>query len=94
MPEQDYNISNDKSLLGRELLMPDELMRFKFGEAIFMKTRKYPVKAKITTIYDYPIKIKKVPLPSKEKNFEIKYFNLDKFRKTKNTVNDNKIDLI
>ena len=94
LEQQDYNISNDKSLLGRELLMSDELMRFKFGEAIFMKTRKYPVKAKIITIYDYPIKIIKVPLPSKEKNFEIKCFNLDKFRKTKNTVNDNKIDLI
>ncbi|MFR5856960.1 MAG: VirD4-like conjugal transfer protein, CD1115 family, partial [Bacilli bacterium] len=83
LEQQDYNISNDKSLLGRELLMPDELMRFKFGEALFIKTRKYPIKAKISTIYDYSIKIKTVPLPSKEKNFEIKYFDLDKIRKVR-----------
>lgn len=86
----DFNLSNDKSLMGRELLMPDELMRFKFGEGLFMKTRKYPIKATIIPIYDYDIKIKKVPLPSKAKDFVIKCFNLDEFRliKSKKTEDD------
>lgn len=77
----DFNLSNDKSLMGRELLMPDELMRFKFGEGLFMKTRKYPVKANVIPIFNYDIKIKKIPLPSKSKDFKIKCFNLDEFRK-------------
>ncbi len=86
----DFNLSNDKSLMGRELLMPDELMRFKFGEGLFMKTRKYPIKATIIPIYDYDIKIKKVPLPNKAKDFVIKCFNLDEFRllKSKKTEDD------
>ena len=88
----DYNISNDKSLLGRELLMPDELMRFKFGEALFIKARKYPVKTMAIPIYDYPIKFKKISLPIEVKNTEIKCFNLDEFRKLKSSQ-ENKIDL-
>lgn len=90
--QMDYNISNDKSLLGRELLMPDELMRFKFGEALFIKARKYPIKTNVIPIYDYPILIKKVSLPSEIKNTEIKCFNLDEFRKLK-ASQENKIDL-
>lgn len=90
----DFNLSNDKSLMGRELLMPDELMRFKFGEGLFMKTRKYPIKATIIPIYDYSIKIKKVPLPNKEKDFGIKCFNLDEFRLLKSKkAEDDKLEL-
>lgn len=89
----DFNLSNDKSLMGRELLMPDELMRFKFGEGLFMKTRKYPIKANIIPIYDYGIKIKKLSLPSKAKNFKIKCFNLDEFRKNKISSKDDRIEL-
>ncbi len=84
--ETDFNLSNDKSLLGRDLLMPDELMRFNFGDAIFMKARNHPVRAKLKTIYDYPIKIEKAKLPKKSKKHEIKVFDLDKFRKNK-TIN-------
>lgn len=88
----DFNISNDKSLLGRELLMPDELMRFKFGESLFIKARKYPIKTIVIPIYDYPIKINKVSLPVKMANNEIKCFNLDEFRVLK-ASQENRIDL-
>lgn len=81
LDQYDYNISNDKSLLGRDLLMPEELMRFKFGEAIFMTTRKYPIHAKIMPICDYPIKIKMATLPAEHKEFKISCFDLTEFRK-------------
>lgn len=94
LEQLDYNISNDKSLMGRELMMPDELMKLKFGEAIFMKSRMYPVRAKVMPIGDYPIKFKMTKLPSKQKIFEIACFNLDEFRKEKTlkAVN-NKVEL-
>jgi len=79
----DFNISNDKSLLGRELLMPDELMRFKFGEAIFMGARMYPIKANIIPISKYPLNISIAELPSKSKAYKIECFNLDEYRKNK-----------
>ena len=93
LEQLDYNISNDKSLMGRELLMPDEIMRFKFGEALYLKSRMFPIKSKVVTIYDYPIKIKKANIPNKSKEFEIKYFNLDEFRKAKVMKKDTKIEL-
>lgn len=86
----DFNISNDKSLMGRELLTPDELMRLGFGEAIFMKSRMYPIKSKIHPIMKYPIKYELVTLPKKKKNYKIKCFNLDEHRKLNN---DNRLDL-
>lgn len=94
LEQMDYNISNDKSLIGRELLMPDELMRFRFGEAIFMKARMYPVKARVMPISNYPIKIKMSKVPNKKKDFTISCFDLDKFRKDK-TLKDmnNKVEL-
>ena len=93
LEQLDYNISNDKSLMGRELLMPDELMRFKFGEAIYMGTRMYPVKARIVPISKYPIKYKIVSLPNTPKEYMIECFNLDEFRRNK-TINDmNKVEL-
>ena len=79
--QSDYNISNDKSLIGRELMMPDELMRFQFGEAIFMGTRMNPIKAKIIPISKYPIKYKVVSLPNAPREYKIECFNLDEFRK-------------
>ncbi len=78
--QRDLNISNDKNLLGRELLMPDELMRLKFGEAIYISSRMYPIKAKVKTIYDYPIKIKKSVLPTEPKIAKIECFDLNEFR--------------
>ena len=93
LEQLDYNISNDKSLMGRELLMPDELMRFKFGEAIYMGTRMHPVKATIVPISKYPIKYKIVNLPNTPKEYNIECFNLDEFRKNKTINNMNKIEL-
>ena len=94
LEQNDFNISNDKSLMGRELMMPDELMKLKFGDAIFMKSRMYPVKAEVKPIGDYPIKVKMAKLPNKKKEFTIEFFDLDKFRKAKTlkAVN-NKVEL-
>ena len=95
LEQLDYNLSNDKSLMGRELMMPDELMRFQFGEAIFMGTRMYPIKAKIKPIGDYPIKIEFANLPTKTKEYKIECFDLDEFRKNQliNVMN-NKVDIV
>ena len=94
LEQNDFNISNDKSLMGRELMMPDELMKLKFGDAIFMKSRMYPVKAKVKPIGDYPIKVKMAKLPNKKKEFTIEFFDLDKFRKEKTIQKlNNKVDL-
>ena len=93
LDQLDYNISNDKSLMGRELMMPDELMRFKFGEAIFMGTRMYPIKAKIVPISEYPIKRKIIKLPNVSKEYQINCFSLDEYRKNKVINNMNKIEL-
>ena len=90
----DDNFSNDKSLLGRELLMPEELMRFKFGEGLFLKTRMFPVKSKLKIIYKYGFKIKKKSLPKKEIVYVPEYFDLNKFREQKAIESmSNKIEL-
>lgn len=91
--QTDYNISNDKSLIGRELLMPDELMKFKFGDAIFVKTRMHPIKANIIPIANYPINYKLVPLPTNSKEYKIDCFSLDEFRKNKVINNMNQVEL-
>lgn len=83
--DSDFNISNDLSLLGRELLMPDELMRFKFGEALFLKGRMNPIKSTLKPISSYGIKIIKRDLPRDKKERELKYFDLDKFREERKT---------
>ena len=93
LEQLDYNISNDKSLIGRELLMPDELMRFKFGEGLFLKARNLPIKINVIPITQYPIKIKKSKLPSNIKKLEIKCFDLDKFRKEKIFVDEDRLEL-
>ena len=66
--------------MGRELLMPDELMRFKFGESIFIKTRMHPVKATSLQIDDYGFKVKHSKVPSKSRERVIDVFNLDEYR--------------
>ena len=81
LEQMDYSISNDKSLLGRDLMMPEELMKLQFGEAIFMKSRTYPIRAKVLPIGDYPIDFKMSKIPSKARKFKIKCFDLDEFRK-------------
>lgn len=83
LDQMDFNISNDKSLMGRELLMPDELMRFKFGESLFLKTRMHPVMATSLPIDDYGFKIKYTKLPSKPNEYIIDVFNLDEYRESK-----------
>lgn len=94
LDQLDYNISNDKSLMGRELMMSDELMRFEFGEALFMKARMHPVKAKVKPIREYPIKFEMSVLPNNKKEIKISCFNLDNFRNKKVKNNkDNKIEL-
>ena len=94
LEQLDYNLSNDKSLMGRELMMPDELMRFQFGEAIFMGTRMYPIKAKIKPIGEYPIKINKANLPNQPKNYKIECFNLDEFRSNRLiNIMSNKVEI-
>lgn len=93
LEQLDYNISNDKSLIGRELMMPDELMRFKFGESIFMRTRMHPIKAHIVPISEYPIKIKKCIVPKKSKKYDIVCFNLDEYRKEQTLNKNTQIEL-
>ena len=90
LEQSDFNISNDKSLLGRELLTPDELMRFKFGESIFLKTRMFPIRAVSPPIQDYGFKIKKSSLPTEHKEYKIDVFNLDEYRtrQIKNEIDD------
>ena len=93
LEQLDYNISNDKSLMGRELMMPDELMKFQFGEAIFMGTRMHPIKATIVPIAKYPLKYKIVNLPTTPKEYQIECFDLNEFRKNKVINNMNKVEL-
>lgn len=90
LEQLDYHLSNDKSLLGRDLVMPEELMRLKLGEGLFLKTRLYPIKSKLKTIDEYGIKYTKIDLPKEKKEFEIQCFDLNEYRKRKS---DNLIDL-
>lgn len=82
--QTDFNISQDSSLLGRELLTSDELMRFKLGEGIFLSARQYPIKSKFPPIDDYGIDYKIINVPNKSKDFKIEVFNLDEFRSQQN----------
>lgn len=92
MQQVDFNISSDKSLMGRELLTAEELMRLKFGEAIFMKTRMHPIKATINPIMQYPISYNISILPNDKKHTKIKCFDLDKFR-NRNIKKDQRVEL-
>ena len=95
LEQSDFNISNDKSLLGRELLMPDELMRFQFKEALFIKARKFPIKSTLIPIFEYNIKIHKSTLPVASREYNIKCFDLEEFRKNqRENTEDNRIELL
>ena len=72
-------------------MMPDEIMRFKFGEAIFIGTRMHPIKATIVPISKYPIKYKMTTLSTIPRKYQIECFNLDEFRRKLN--DKNKIEL-
>ena len=78
----DFHLSADSSLTGRDLLTPDELMNFKFGEALFLMARIDPVKSNLKQIKDYPIKYKIVNnIKVKHKDFyKLEVFDLDTFR--------------
>jgi type IV secretion system protein VirD4 len=93
LEQLDYNLSNDKSLIGRELLMPDELMKFKFGEGLYLKGRMHPIKSKFKPIKEYGFNIKEVSLPKKEKEYQIECFNLDEYRKAKEKENEELVDI-
>ncbi|MDD4623792.1 MAG: type IV secretory system conjugative DNA transfer family protein [Bacilli bacterium] len=77
----DFNISNDISLMGRDLLTSDELMKFNFGEGLFMKTRMNPIESILPIINDFPIdfKQKSITYPKPDK-YKIELFNLDSLR--------------
>lgn len=81
--QTDFNISNDKSLMGRELLQPDELMRFRYGDSLFIKSRMLPVKATALPFDKYGFDIKKTNIPSEHRDYTIDVFNLDEFRNNK-----------
>ncbi|MDD3453632.1 MAG: type IV secretory system conjugative DNA transfer family protein [Bacilli bacterium] len=85
----DFNISNDKSLTGRELLTSDELMKFNFGEGLFMKTRMNPIRSTLPMIDKYKIEIpsEEVSYPSISNN-KIELFNLDSYRAEKKFLED------
>ena len=89
----DYNLSTDKSLIGRELMMPDELMRFKFGEGLFLKARMHPIKATYLPMNKYGFKINKITLPKDPKECVIECFNLDEYRISKTIKIEEKLDL-
>ena len=84
----DFNISSDRSLTGRELMTSDELMKFDFGEGLFLMTRMYPIKSILPMIYDYNLKINEenIDYPVLEIK-HINHFDLDAFRKEKK-IND------
>ena len=77
----DFNISNDKSLTGRELLTSDELMKFGFGEGLFMRTRMNPIKCYLPMINNYLFyKTDIIEYPSIVYTAKIKLFDLDEIR--------------
>ena len=82
----DLNVSNDKSLIGRDLLTPDELMKFNLGEGIFIQTRLNPIRSKFVQIDEYPIKIIEKDFVINQEQHEIKLFDLNKFREQYNAT--------
>lgn len=71
-------------------MMPEELMKLKFGEAIFMKSSMHPVKAIVKPICDYPINFKMSKLPAKNKKNVISCFDLNKYREERSLAKMNK----
>jgi len=71
-------------------MMSEELMKLKFDEAIFMKSRMHLIKSVVNPISEYPIKFKMVKISNMKKEFTIVCFDLDKFRKENNHESNNK----
>ena len=73
---------SDTSLTGRDLLTTDELINFKFGEALFLIARFNPIKSNLKQIKDYPIKYKVVDniTINQDKFYRLEIFDLDTFR--------------
>lgn len=78
----DFNLSSDTSLTGRDLLTPDELMNFKYGETLFLISRMNPIKSNLKQISEYPIKYKIVDNIEVINNefHKLEVFDLDTFR--------------
>lgn len=78
----DFNLSSDTSLTGRDLITADELINFKVGEAIILRTRMFPIKTTLKQIKDYPFKYKVTDkIEVKQDEFhKLEIFDLDTFR--------------
>lgn len=91
----DFNISNDKSLTGRELLTSDELMKFGFGEGLFMRTRMNPIKCYLPMIDNYLFyKSDIIEYPNITYKTKLKLFDLDEIRLRNQLLENNSIDSI
>lgn len=67
--------------MGRDLLTSDELMKFNFGEGLFMKTRMNPIESILPIINDYPIFFKQeTTVYPNISNRKIELFDLDSLR--------------
>ena len=86
----DFNLSSDTSLTGRDLLTTDELISFKYGEAIFLRARMDPIKTNLKMIRDYPIKYKVIDNIKVKHNdfYKLEIFDLDTFRIEKELLNE------
>lgn len=86
----DFNLSSDTSLTGRDLLTTDELINFKYGEAIFLRARMDPIKTNLKMIRDYPIKYKVIDNIKVKHNdfYKLEIFDLDTFRIEKELLNE------
>lgn len=78
----DFNLSSDTSLTGRDLITADELINFKVGEAIILRTRMSPIKTNLKQISDYPFRYKVTDnIEVKQDEFhKLELFDLDTFR--------------
>ena len=86
----DFNLSSDTSLTARDLRTTDELINFKVGDAIILRTRMSPIKTKLKQISDYPIKYKTVKeIIVKQNEFtKLEIFDLDTYRIEKELYTD------
>ena len=86
----DFNLSSDTSLTGRDLLTTDELINFKYGEAIFLRARMDPIKTNLKMIRDYPIKYKVIDNIKVKHNdfYKLEIFDLDTFRIEKELLSE------
>ena len=78
----DFNLSSDSSITGRDLLTADELINFKFGEAIILRARMNPIKTNLKLITEYPIKFKVIDEIKVIHNdfHKLEIFDLDVYR--------------